>query len=158
MIPAMAVYQNLNLVNVNNNNQATVEQEFIFKCLCNVSDKNPLDLRQWYLIPVRGDQWCNIINDCQSAGNSEKDDIALHIILSKKANSPITLYGAYPTDASFSFIPSPSRFSWEKAFYSAENESGINDPSYDEKIVVNKSIKEKFGQQEVYSVRIQVYI
>jgi hypothetical protein len=134
LIPAMALCQNLNLINGNDNKQITLEQEFIFQCLCTVSSTNPLDLRQWYFMPITAEQWQKIMTT-----NPNHIDSTLHIALDKNTESQSTLYGSYSIDKRFSFMPSLSRFSWEKTFYSAESESGLNDPFYDEKIALSSA-------------------
>ena len=137
-IPALAIAQNLSLIKLGQGGQLMAEQEFILKCLCDMSAENPLDLRQWYLIPVKGDQWKKIIGMQNVFVRGRTDDIVLSIAWRKFVDSPSTIYGAYRFDPRFSMMPSIFRFSWEKIFYGAENPSGLADPSYDDRIERSK--------------------
>jgi 4-amino-4-deoxy-L-arabinose transferase-like glycosyltransferase len=125
-IPAMSLAQDLSLIHKDNNNYS-VEQESILKSLCNVTGISPMDLRQWYLMPLN-------VKDLQLTNIPT----TLKIIISKCANSCNTVYGAYSPSKNFSIIPSLFRFSWEKAFYGVENQKGLSDPSYDQKIKTNQ--------------------
>ncbi len=121
-IPAIALAQDLTLVHKEHDNYS-IEQESILRSLCNVTGVSPLDLRQWYLIPV---QFKNL-----QLSDYAKD---LRVTIRKLANNNNTLYGAYNLSKNFSIMPSLFRFSWEKAFYGVENQEGLTDPCYDQKI------------------------
>jgi len=135
-IPTMALAQDLSLVHLANSRHFTIESEFVLNCLCDPCSISPLDLRQWYLIPISTSKWQSILD---SAGSTNKSgECKLEIVMRKCADSPSTLYGAYPVNKNFSIMPSLFRFSWEKAFYGVENQIGLSDPAYDQKIEIGQ--------------------
>jgi hypothetical protein len=67
------------------------------------------------------------------------DPSAFKIVLQKKTDSNNTVYGAFNFSKNFSILPSLFRFSWEKMFYGVENESGLSDPAYDQKIETDQA-------------------
>jgi len=123
-IPALALAQDFTLVHKDNNNYS-IEQESIVKCLCNVTSLSPLDLRQWYLIPL---------NAKELQLTSITSLASIRVLVQKNTNSVNTIYGAYRSSENFSIIPSLFRFSWEKTYYGVENSNGLTDPAYDQKI------------------------
>ncbi len=137
-IPAMSMAQDLNLVHLNKNSTYTIEQELILKILCDHCAVSPLDLRQWYLIPISTKQGTEILKHLDQTQLNKKSAI-LPIVVRKHSDGSGIIYGAYNIDHHFSIAPSLFRFSWEKAFYGVENECELNDPAYDQKIPLHQA-------------------
>ena len=128
-IPAMAISQDLSLVRKNPNNELTVEQEWIFKHLCNLSSTELLDLRQWFLVPIYGQQWQQILPGVK---NKQIENVRITIRKCHANNGAV--YGAYPFNQRYSTMPSLFRFSWEKCLYGVEGNTYLDDPTYDQSL------------------------
>ncbi len=144
-IPALAIAQDLSLIKLGQTGQLIAEQEFILKCLCDMSSKSPLDLRQWYLIPVDGAQWKKIIKNRANVGDQGQADGTLLDINVRKANDNSTIYGAYIFDPRFVMMPSIFRYSWEKVFYGSDNPSVFGDSSYDDRVEHSALANDRYG-------------
>jgi len=137
-IPSLSMAQDLSLVHLDNGINYTIEQESILKILCGHCAISPLDLRQWYLIPISAQQGTGILKHVDQT-HFHSNSVTLSLTIYKRVGSPGALYGAYPLDRHFTMVPSLFRFSWEKAFYGVENGSGISDPAYDQKISLHQA-------------------
>ncbi len=91
--------------------------ESIFGALVAATGLANTDLRQWFLVPIPPD----LLNNRSITVELEKTD-----------SSPTHLFGCYPVKKGTRLIPSVNRYSWEKAFYGVENDSGLSDSRYDE--------------------------
>ncbi len=139
-IPSMSLSQDLTLIHSNQNNLC-IEQESIVKSLCDAAAITPLDLRQWYLIPISASQWQTLIEKGAGQNNPslKSNSTCLNMVVQKRANGNAAIFGVYCNNPRFALIPSLFGFSWEKAFYGVENEDGLSDPAYDQKIHITNA-------------------
>ncbi|MBI4533412.1 MAG: hypothetical protein HY711_05640 [Candidatus Melainabacteria bacterium] len=84
-----------------------------------------VDLRQWFLLPIP-----------PGALQQLKDKPKVTIEVRKVDESTTRLFGAYDTSQQCLSMPSLTSYSWEKAFYGVENDSGITDTRYDIKVPI----------------------
>ncbi len=100
---------------------------YIFDCLAQPTGLSNTDLRQWFALPVTAEQLAQI----NKVGYINVDIV-------QKSTSPSTFFCAAAKETSskqkVNLIPSRTLYSWEKAFYGVENDAGLTDPRYDEKI------------------------
>jgi hypothetical protein len=126
VIPGLAVAEDYSVLQHVTNGKVSWEGENIFNYMTKPADLSNSELRQWFLIPIPVDI---------TAGARGK----LAVKISKKATGydeivPL-LYGTYNHGKQL-YIPSPTVYSWEKAFYGVENEAGLTDPRLDESVHV----------------------
>lgn len=109
--------------------QRYLECEDIYSSLTAASGGGNLDLRQWFATAIP-----RAVVD--SALASEKPQLQISINRTQSASNPIYATYADRKDNSVR-IPSVARYSWEKAFYGVENESGFTDSRYDDKVAID---------------------
>jgi 4-amino-4-deoxy-L-arabinose transferase-like glycosyltransferase len=130
-IPAMSIAEQIERYTTWPSGMACPEVEYILNDITYFVGGFPLELRQWFLIPIDPLQ-------LRAALALSKDDQSgqhtLRIRLSKQSDRPNSFYGAFRTDSRFMMVPSVTQFSWEKAFYSAENDQGLSDFALDAKV------------------------
>ncbi len=108
--------------------QRYLECEDIYSSLTAASGGGNLDLRQWFAIAIPG-----AVIDSTLASN--KPQLQISVTATQSASNKI--YAAYADRNDNSVrIPSVARYSWEKAFYGVENESGFTDSRYDDKVII----------------------
>jgi hypothetical protein len=105
---------------------------YIFDCLAQPTGLSNTDLRQWFALPVTAEQLAQI----NKVGY-------INIDIVQKSTSPSTLFCAATKETSskqkVNLIPSRTLYSWEKAFYGVENDAGLTDPRYDDKLPLRES-------------------
>ncbi|MBU6454659.1 MAG: hypothetical protein KGS72_23020 [Cyanobacteria bacterium REEB67] len=99
-----------------------LECEYIYDCLTQPAALTNLDLRQWFYLPLPP----QLVDEARSRG-------ALDIAIKQNSTEPSTIYAA-STKSETVTIPSRDIYSWEKCFYGVENDSGLTDSRYDEKV------------------------
>jgi hypothetical protein len=135
-IPAMAFAQDLTTFQHPWDGTMMYEVESVVYALAVSAGISNLDLRQWYLIPLTPSQIDRVLNQGEVVGKSPGQRIRknLSIEIKKGKAGSNTIFGAYKSNDKFIFMPSLTRYSWEKAFYGVENDRGLTDPSYDLKV------------------------
>jgi hypothetical protein len=105
---------------------------YIFDCLAQPAGLSNTDLRQWFALPVNAEQLAQV----NKVGYINVDIV-------QKSTAPSTFFCAATKETSnkekVNIIPSRTLYSWEKAFYGVENDAGLTDPRYDEKLPLRKS-------------------
>ncbi len=113
-IAAISSLDDWNYLKTNSAGGSYLECAYIFDCLSGPAGVSNSDLRQWFAIPL----------------NEEQLTITNEIAIEQKSSAPTKLFSAGLGHV----IPSRAVYSWEKAFYGVENDSGLTDPRYDEKV------------------------
>ena len=121
VIPGMALVQDYKNLKHQDNGKVYWEAEYIFNCMTKPAETSNADLRQWFLVPIPKDITTNA-----SAG--------LQVVLHKNVPSSGVIFGSYRTHDGSTSVPSLSLYSWEKAFYSPENDRGLADSRLDERL------------------------
>ncbi|MBS1989153.1 MAG: glycosyltransferase family 39 protein [Cyanobacteria bacterium SZAS LIN-3] len=107
--------------------RAYLECQYIYDCMCQPTGITNLDLRQWYYLPLSS----AFIEEARRRG-------CLNVSLKHKIAESTRLYSA-ALNKDEATIPSRDIYSWEKAFYGVENDSGLSDGRYDEKVPARKA-------------------
>ena len=105
-----------------------LEGGYIFDALTRASNCSNLDLRQWFLLPIEP-ALLNHVNPNQP----------LTIRVTHNGTETTNLFGSYQPNKTFLNLPSINLYSWEKAFYSVENDNGLTDTRYDIKVKTNST-------------------
>jgi hypothetical protein len=127
LIPGISALDDWHYLKVRPNGQAYLECAWIYDCMTRPSSMTNLDLRQWLYLPLP-----------QSVVDEAKRRGCLNVTLRHKERGQTKLFGAaLGTDSAT--IPSRSLYSWEKAFYGVENDSGLTDSRYDEKVPLRQA-------------------
>ncbi len=113
-IAAISSLDDWNYLKTNSSGGSYLECAYIFDCLSGPAGVSNSDLRQWFAIPLKKDQ-LTITNE---------------ITIEQKSSAPSKFFSAGLGHV----IPSRAVYSWEKAFYGVENDSGLTDPRFDEKV------------------------
>ncbi|MFA6208456.1 MAG: hypothetical protein WCT03_04230 [Candidatus Obscuribacterales bacterium] len=104
---------------------------YIFDCLAQPAGLSNTELRQWFALPIPVEQLAQI----NRVGYCDVDIV-------QKSTKPTTFFCAAAKDTSskqqLNLLPSRTLYSWEKAFYGVENDNGLTDPRYDEKLPLRK--------------------
>lgn len=120
-IPVMSLHQYCGSW-VNSSPQIILREcEWIFDCLAKPASTSNRELRQWFLLPVP-------LDTMRAGLQTGKLDVVI------TARGPATLYGAYPTRKTHVHLPDFTYYSWEKAFYGVESDSGLGDARYDTQV------------------------
>jgi 4-amino-4-deoxy-L-arabinose transferase-like glycosyltransferase len=130
-IPIMSLSQGLEHFITLGDGTVCPEVEFILNDLTFFADLSPLELRQWFLIPVSPEQLKSALALDEKKPHHQ---YLLSISVDKLNERSNTIYGAFSTDPRFILMPSVNLFSWEKGFFSAENGSGVADCALDCKV------------------------
>ena len=133
-LPLMPFTQNLSNTKSRGKNtkveQHYLECEDIYSSLTTAAGGGNLDLRQWFAIRIPAEIM---------ATATAQDEPGLSIELDQRPASGSDLFGVYADAKDKEIrIPSISRFSWEKAFYAVEDETGFTDSRYDDRVAVSK--------------------
>lgn len=99
--------------------ELTRQYEHNFTLLAMRAGLSAPDLRQWFLLPLPP--------SCLSKS-------AITVEIEQSGNSPAKLFGTYPTKKGILQIPNLYNYSWDKAFYGVESDSGLSDPRIDDAI------------------------
>ncbi len=139
-LPLMPLAQNLSEMksrSAKGREQHYIECEDIYNSLNIAAGGSNLDLRQWFIIPIERSVIRSAISD--NHGN-------LDILIQPGQNLDSGIYGAYQDESTRQCrVPSIARYSWEKAFYGVEEEGGLTDSRYDDKITVSG---EQLGEEQ----------
>ncbi len=127
LIPAISALDDWHYLKQFSNGRAYLECSWIYDCMTEPSAISNLDLRQWFYIPVSA----AFIDQARQRGG-------LNVSINHVVEEPTKLFGAALSKNS-AIIPSRALYSWEKAFYGVENDSGLTDSRYDEKVPLRKS-------------------
>jgi hypothetical protein len=128
-IPIMSFAEDLERYMTLANNSTCPEVEYILNDITYFVGGFPLQLRQWFLVPISPDKLKAALASTQPGQSG-----TLNISVEKLTKRPNTFYGAFRTDPRFIFVPSVTQFSWEKGFYSVENDRGLSDFALDNKV------------------------
>lgn len=132
-IPALAAIDDWTKMKVNDD-ASYLECSYIFDCLCQPGATTNSDLRQWLYYPLTSAQ----IKDIAARG-------ALDISLENKTFTQLFTAAA---DGKEVILPGQNSYSWEKAFYGVENDSGFSDPRFDEKAETRQA-QWRVGQKKI---------
>lgn len=128
--------------------QVYLECEYIFYCLSYAAGITNRDLRQWYLVPV-DQRWFKqeVLKACKHADKNGKSKLDLKVTL-KLAPQKFEYLKLFAescrekiksTEERSYILPGHSLYSWEKAFYGVENDFGLSDSRFDQKVNAIKS-------------------
>ena len=101
----------------------------------NASGGLNLDIRQWFILPLNKE----IVSSIFENGDAPR----LNVELKGTEAVGLNLYGSYPQNNEYQYIPSVTRYSWEKCLYGVENETGFTDSRFDEKYFFKQNIDSK---------------
>jgi 4-amino-4-deoxy-L-arabinose transferase-like glycosyltransferase len=130
-IPVMSFAENMESNVTLPNHTICPEVEYILNDITYFVGSFPLELRQWFLVPVSPNQLTSAL------ALNERNQIAkgtLVISVEKLTNRANAFYGGFRTDPHFLLVPSLTQFSWEKGIYSLENDRGLSDFALDTKV------------------------
>lgn len=138
LIPGLAILDDWNQLKVRTDGIAYLECAYIFDCMTQAMGISNLDIRQWYLLPLPAEQFkATTATEATSAvplkANSKE---AYQIEIGKQGQLRLFGTAASPPREGKSarlLKPSLALYSWEKAFYGVENDSGLTDSRFDEK-------------------------
>lgn len=122
-LPLLPFLQNLDSPIVDGSGRMTYEAEQICLAVQSVAGGADLDMRQWFMMPVPAELVAR-------AGDR------LEVELRRNRHRPGGLFGGFKCRPDRARIPSVARFSWDKAFYGVESDSGFSDSRFDETIAV----------------------
>ncbi|MBK9141859.1 MAG: glycosyltransferase family 39 protein [Candidatus Melainabacteria bacterium] len=122
-VPLLPFLQNLDSPLVDGSGRLTYEAEHICLAVQSVAGGADLDMRQWFMMPVPAELVAR-------AGDR------LEVELRRNRHRPGVLFGGFKSRPDRARIPSVARFSWDKAFYGVESDSGFSDSRFDETIAV----------------------
>jgi len=128
-IPVMSFAEDLERYMTLPNHSTFPEVEYILNDIAYFVGGFPLQLRQWFLLPVSPNQLTAALALSEKARPG-----TLTISVAKVTNRANTFYGSFRNDPRFLFVPSVTQFSWEKGFYSVENDKGLSDLALDNKV------------------------
>lgn len=115
--------------------QKYYECENIYKSVLNACGGLNLDIRQWFILPLNEEIAASIFENEESP--------KLNLELTGNEETGLNLYGSYPQHNEYQYIPSVTRYSWEKCLYGVENESGFTDSRFDEKYFFKQNFDSK---------------
>jgi 4-amino-4-deoxy-L-arabinose transferase-like glycosyltransferase len=121
-IPGIAALDDWHYLKAMGNGAQYLECEYIFDCMTQPTAISNLDLRQWFYIPLD-----------QALVDDAKRRQALDITIKHNSDAPSTLFAASTTGGE-SLLPCRDLYSWEKCFYGVENDAGLTDTRFDEKV------------------------
>jgi hypothetical protein len=127
LIPGISALDDWHYLKQKPNGQAYLECAYIYDCMTQPSAMTNLDLRQWFYLPLSP----SIVSEARRRG-------CLNVSLKHKINAATKLFAAALGKDSAT-IPCRALYSWEKAFYGVENDSGLTDSRYDEKVPLRKA-------------------
>lgn len=131
ILPLMPFSQDLNLPQKSaDSRRLFYECEDIYRAVLDAAGGTNLDPRQWFALPLSPDMVTRALS---------QDNPGFAIEIKAKAGKQTRIYGAYRNDDSGVWIPSVSRYSWEKFLYGVENEHGFTDSRFDEKYPISQS-------------------
>lgn len=138
LIPGLAVLDDWNQLKVRPDGLAYLECAYIFDCMTQAMGISNLDIRQWYLLPLpaellKATNATEATNDAPLKANSRE---AYQIEIGKQGQLKLFGTAASRTNDGKNarlLKPSLALYSWEKAFYGVENDSGLTDSRFDEK-------------------------
>ncbi|MGD9684663.1 MAG: glycosyltransferase family 39 protein [Candidatus Obscuribacterales bacterium] len=123
-VPLLPFLQNLDSPGSDGSGRLTYEAEQVCMAVQSVAGGADLDMRQWFMMPVPAELVAR-------AGDR------LEVELRRDRQRPGGLFGGFKSRPDRARIPSVARFSWDKAFYGVENDSGFSDSRFDETIPVS---------------------
>jgi 4-amino-4-deoxy-L-arabinose transferase-like glycosyltransferase len=127
LIPGISALDDWHYLKPRANNQAYLECAYIYDCMTQPAGITNLDLRQWFYLPLRQEA----VAEAQRRG-------CLNVSIKHKVEGPTKIFGA-ALAKDHAYIPSRAIYSWEKAFYGVENDSGLTDSRFDEKVPLRAS-------------------
>lgn len=133
-LPLMPLVQDLGKPIVKANGAVSYDLEMVLSSMLLAAGGTNLDLRQWFVVPVESAV-------LEQAVNQNSKNIAIEFKNSSAANAKI--YGSYILKKEQLTMPSIARYSWDKAFYSIENDCGFSDLRLQEKFFVKGLVNEK---------------
>ncbi|GEM_PF-984075 len=142
-IAAISSMDDWNYLKTNAAGGSYLECAYIFDCLSGPSGMSNSEVRQWFAIPLKSDQL--------TAANT----------LTIEQKSPVA--SKFFSAGLGHVIPTRGVYSWEKAFYGVENDSGLTDARFDEKVnprkrgqwsISYKGAKEAIGDHLDLNVRL----
>ena len=127
VLPAIAALDDWNYLKESAGGRAYLECSYIFDCMTQPASMSNLDVRQWFYLPLSRTQ-------VEEAARRGRLDVSL---LHKTDQSTRLFSAALNKDSAL--IPGRDSYSWEKAFYGVENDSGLTDSRYDEKVPLRQA-------------------
>jgi len=122
LIPGIAALDDWHYLKEMRKGYDYLECAYIFDCMTQPAAISNLDLRQWFYLPLP-----------QSLITEARRRKCLNVTMRHKIDGSTRLYGAALGKDSAT-IPCRDLYSWEKAFYGVENDAGLTDTRYDEKV------------------------
>lgn len=152
VIPLMALSQYNRPGKQVNGNSLSYDLESITSSIILALGGTNLDLRQWFLVPIPE----ATITDTISNRSGQ-----LEVKLQNSSTDSLTYYGNYTLKKNQVVMPGISRYSFEKAFYGIENNKGLSDIRYEDKIAIDTSNNQEIDlssepglQTGTYNVRL----
>lgn len=129
-IPGISLIQDFARVNNIRSHQIGLECEWIFDAMSFSAGLSNSDLRQWFFVPVPED----VISGAAAKGKLTAS------LKARSKNRSVSYFAGRSSSSGNLLIPSLSRYSWEKMFYGVENDEGMSDGRYEEKIKVAEGV------------------
>lgn len=124
LIPGIALIQDFSRVQKLRKDRIALECEWIFDAMSVSAGLGNTDLRQWFFMPVPDE----IMSEAARRGSVD-------VVVSRTGGrSPIAIYGYNRVSKGKFLVPSIKSNSWEKMFYGVENDSGLSDGRYEDKL------------------------
>ncbi len=123
VVPSLALVPDMAGVKEHRRGKVYRECEYIFDCLTRPAGISNSAARQWFLIPI----------PAGVLARTSSDQTAV-VKVAGTGKTVSRLFGSYPLAGGKWNLPSLSLYSWEKAFYGVENDTGLTDTRYDIKV------------------------
>jgi len=127
VLPAIAALDDWNYLKQTASGRAYLECSYIFDCMTQPAAMSNLDVRQWFYLPLSQ----AMVEEAARRGR-------LDVSMLHKTDQSTRLFSAALNKDS-ALIPGRDSYSWEKAFYGVENDSGLTDSRYDEKVPLRQA-------------------
>ncbi|HEY9784027.1 MAG TPA: glycosyltransferase family 39 protein [Candidatus Obscuribacterales bacterium] len=139
VLPGLALIQQPEGLKSFRKNFVNFECDYIFDAMCAPSGIGNGDLRQWFLLPI-------------SSKHLPQGAQSLTVEINHRGAHPVPIFASAGPDR---LLPSLNRYSWEKAFYGVENDTGLTDARYDQ---VLKSKAAAGGRKEDKGLRPNILL
>lgn len=146
ILPLMPFSQDLNLPQKSGDaGRLFYECEDIYRAVLDAAGGTNLDPRQWFILPLSPDMVTKAI---------AQDSPHFTVSIKAKSGKQTRVYGAYRNDDTGVWIPSVTRYSWEKFLYGVENEHGFTDSRFDEKYPIAEKATKCQNHSGAANIRI----
>jgi len=128
LVPLISLYDDPDRLEHNGNNAYHIG-ESIFRGFADATDASPLDLRQWFLIPLSKEE-------SKALATRPGAESVVEITVAPEGNVETQVFGCWEQRGPLA-IPSWTIASWDKAYYGVESDKHPCDPRVDGQLLVD---------------------